>query len=76
MPLYEYRCQQCGQLQEHLVRAGETPECSACGSPRLAKLLSVPIAHTAGSTKTSPAPSDWGGCGRPGCGAGGCAGME
>ncbi|HEY5312547.1 MAG TPA: zinc ribbon domain-containing protein [Pirellulales bacterium] len=75
MPLYEYRCQACGQFQEHLVRMGESPECTACGSPRLAKLLSAPVAHTGGSSKSAPSAADFGGCGRPQCGSGGCAGL-
>jgi putative FmdB family regulatory protein len=72
MPLYEYRCEACGRMQEHLVRTDEQPACSECGSPQLAKLLSAPVAHVGGSKSAS---ADWQGCGRPQCGGGGCAGM-
>lgn len=67
MPLYEFLCRDCNREQEHLVRADETPVCESCGSQRLTKLLSVPIAHAVGQ---SPSPSQ----GRPSgpCG-GGCA---
>ncbi|HEX4148548.1 MAG TPA: zinc ribbon domain-containing protein [Pirellulales bacterium] len=75
MPLYEYACQACGQLQEHLVRSSESPVCSSCGSPRLTKLLSAPVAHTGGSNSASSKAPEWGGCGRPGCGPAGCAGL-
>ena len=38
MPIYEYRCQDCGRLTSVFVRsAGATPEpsCEVCGSKRL-----------------------------------------
>lgn len=43
MPLYEYRCRQCGKVTTHLV--GMTIEqpvlcCSACGSQELERLIS------------------------------------
>jgi len=44
MPVYEYRCENCGEQIEVLVRSGAstTLTCPNCGSPRLEKLLSVP----------------------------------
>jgi putative FmdB family regulatory protein len=43
MPVYEYRCKNCGEQVEVLVRSKSTlPTCPNCGSPRLEKLLSVP----------------------------------
>ena len=43
MPIYEYRCENCGEQMEVLVRSESTLlTCSNCGSPRLEKLLSVP----------------------------------
>ncbi|MCC6493717.1 MAG: zinc ribbon domain-containing protein [Pirellulales bacterium] len=50
MPLYEFYCPDCNCQQEHLVRGEETPSCESCGGHRLTKLLSVPIAHAAGSS--------------------------
>ena len=35
MPLYSYVCEDCQAECELLVRSSETPECPACGSPRL-----------------------------------------
>jgi putative FmdB family regulatory protein len=68
MPLFEFVCRECGQEQEILIRGSETPACEHCGGTTLAKLLSVPIAHSPGG---SAAPRDVGGprgsCG-PGCG--------
>jgi len=73
MPLYEYHCRQCDQEFEILVRGGEQPACTECGSDRLEKLLSVPAAHTAGRQLPVCEPAPRGGnCGLPQCGAGGC----
>jgi putative FmdB family regulatory protein len=41
MPIYEYRCRDCGSVFEALVR-GEAATCVRCGSTSLDKLLSVP----------------------------------
>jgi putative FmdB family regulatory protein len=43
MPIYEYRCQSCGQVSEVLVHGFDsgTTECPGCGSHDLDKLLSV-----------------------------------
>lgn len=44
MPIYEYRCKNCGERVEILVRSGSngSPICPNCGSALLEKLLSVP----------------------------------
>lgn len=44
MPLYEYRCENCGEQVEVLVRSemSAPPTCPNCGSPLLEKLFSVP----------------------------------
>jgi putative FmdB family regulatory protein len=41
MPIFEYRCGACGQEFERLVRTGDTPECPACQSHNLERLLSL-----------------------------------
>lgn len=71
MPLYEYACETCGEQVELLIRSGDKPACPHCQGTRLIKLLSVVAGHVA-NTKRAPDP---GGCGRPQCGSGGCAGM-
>jgi putative FmdB family regulatory protein len=42
MPMFEYRCEACGQCFEKLQKAGEEalPACPACGSPTTMKLIS------------------------------------
>lgn len=39
MPIYEYRCQQCGHRFERLVRRGEPVACPACGQPEPKRLM-------------------------------------
>jgi putative FmdB family regulatory protein len=76
MPLYEYVCNDCHREFELLIRGSERPACEDCGSERLTKLLSVPAAHSAGSTSfgqsacdfPSQGPCGMGRCGLPECG--------
>ena len=45
MPIYQYQCQQCGEVSEFLLRSsveGEAPACPSCGSRNLKKLISAP----------------------------------
>lgn len=50
MPLYEYRCTECGESVEVLQRVGEPPvsECPRCGGS-MTKLLSAPALQFRGS---------------------------
>jgi putative FmdB family regulatory protein len=43
MPIYEYRCEECGQEHEVLQKVSEPPltVCPACGKPALKKQLSA-----------------------------------
>ncbi|MGD2103923.1 MAG: zinc ribbon domain-containing protein [Anaerolineae bacterium] len=56
MPIYEYRCHDCGTSFEELVRGRETVACPECGGKSLKRLLSAPTvlsgrtARPAGST--------------------------
>jgi putative FmdB family regulatory protein len=54
MPIYEYRCNNCGQHVEILVRSGMSvpPACPDCGSTLLERLLSVP--HVIAGERRSP----------------------
>lgn len=40
MPIYAYRCTQCGEEEEHIQKVGDPPmkRCAACGG-RLEKLM-------------------------------------
>ncbi|MCU0288051.1 MAG: zinc ribbon domain-containing protein [Acidobacteria bacterium] len=73
MPIYEYRCNQCGKTSEILVKninAGVV--CPTCASPDLVKLISEPGAVMAkGSSSSSndaaPVCPNRHRCGVPGC---------
>ena len=43
MPIYEYRCAECGFQDEYLQKASEPPmtQCPSCGKATLQKLLSA-----------------------------------
>jgi putative FmdB family regulatory protein len=44
MPIYEYRCGQCGHELEAMQKISDEPlrQCPACGQEALSKLLSAP----------------------------------
>jgi putative FmdB family regulatory protein len=78
VPLHEYRCQPCDHTFEALIRNGsDVVRCPKCGDAEVSKQFSVPAAsptgtlgYTAASASSLPM---GGGCGKPGCGPGGCA---
>jgi putative FmdB family regulatory protein len=43
MPIYEYRCGDCGHQEEHLQKISEKPvsKCPACGKKTYKKMLSA-----------------------------------
>jgi putative FmdB family regulatory protein len=50
MPIYEYRCQDCGKGHEILLRRREERvACPACGSKKLTRLFSTFAAHAGAS---------------------------
>ena len=60
MPIYEYRCEKCGQVNEFILMGKEEQlQCKRCGSGQLTKLLS---AHnvSATSSRKLPEPSSAG----------------
>lgn len=65
MPLYEFTCDSCGLAQELLLHSEQKPVCESCGSEKMTKELSLPIAHSPSSGPDSPPPA--GPCGS-GCG--------
>ena len=49
MPMYEYRCNKCGEIFEELVSSDdEKVPCPKCGSTETEKLLSACASHTKG----------------------------
>ena len=51
MPIYEYRCANCGFQDEYLQKVSERPlkVCPSCGKAKFEKLLSAPGFHLKGS---------------------------
>ena len=43
MPIYEYRCEECGHQEDHLQKISERPlsKCPACGKKAYKKMLSA-----------------------------------
>jgi putative FmdB family regulatory protein len=73
MPIYEYRCKDCGTRFEKLVRrpsAVSEIECPSCGQKDLKQELSVFATHAGDVKAPSEAPMcPNGGCSNPGmCG--------
>jgi putative FmdB family regulatory protein len=70
MPIYEYKCQQCGERSEFRIVSQaqvNTLSCRKCGSLDLKKLMSVPVISS-GRPETS-GPTCCGkneGCSEPG----------
>lgn len=75
MPIYEYKCADCGNSFEELVSSHGAPvqPCPACGSRQTEKLLSVFSGHMGGKSEPGCASS----CAAPGgaCPSGGTCPM-
>jgi putative FmdB family regulatory protein len=59
MPIYEYKCQDCGNRFEKLIRRSAEVDalvCPSCGEKHLTQELSVFAAHANGSSKASDIP--------------------
>lgn len=76
MPIYEYKCKKCGNLNEFLVGISETDpslNCEGCGSSRLEKMMSqVFFRSAAGSAGHEHASAPAGGSKCGGCSGGHC----
>ena len=68
MPIYAYRCRDCGQEFETLVMPGETPLCQACASADLDRRLSLIASPAKGGESVAETCDAPGGCA--------CAGMR
>ena len=56
MPIYEYRCLECGEKFEKLVRFGASTseiQCPKCGGRKVEKLISAFSARTSSTTAAS-----------------------
>jgi putative FmdB family regulatory protein len=80
MPIYEYRCEDCGTSFEALVRPGHRgdAQCPRCSGARLSREMSVFAARGADGARAAAdaITANGGGTGRMGgggCCGGGCA---
>ena len=75
MPIYEYKCEKCGnEFEEIVIGSAEDVKCPACGSDKTGRLMSRCRHKSAGGAavslgEASSAPS--GGC--AGCSGGDCS---
>jgi len=61
MPIYEYKCEDCGVVNEFIVFGDhEKRQCKSCKSSELTKLMSAH--NTIGSSETYTEPMSGGGC--------------
>jgi len=68
MPIYEYRCQTCGEEFDKLIRSlSQVPQemtCPKCQSKEVQRVMSAPVVHTgggkggSGETTETAAPPD------------------
>ncbi len=72
MPIYEFKCDDCGKEFEELV-FGSEPDvpCPACGSKKTARLMSCCRHKNSGGASTGGASSSGSSC--SGCSGGNCA---
>lgn len=59
MPIFEYRCRQCGHVSEFLESAGRRGKhpCQHCGSPETEKVLSGFAVGRSGCSTSQECPS-------------------
>ena len=74
MPLFEYKCLECGTTFEKIVPSSTTTvACKKCASAKVEKLLSV---FAVGGSSRSTATMESGPCGACGAAQRGMCGME
>jgi putative FmdB family regulatory protein len=74
MPLFEFKCQDCGKAFEKIVPSSRTKvACKHCESPHVEKLLSV---FAVGGSARSSASMESGPCGSCGAAQRGMCGVE
>ena len=74
MPLYDFVCLECGELNELLIsRSDDQPQCEKCGSIKMKKMLSAPSSLSGTSPTKFPGAGDTACCGSNPANAG-CAG--
>ena len=73
MPIYEYHCEDCGKDFEYLVIGKADPECEACNSRKVTRLMSACGHKSGGESGGSYAPSSGASSGCASCSGGDCS---
>ena len=69
MPIFEYKCADCGKNFEAIVIGSREPECPACKSKHLDQQLSTfAVKANSSAAPTMPCGAPAGGCSGGGCG--------
>ena len=63
MPLFDFRCQQCGHDFEDLITGEEQAECPSCQSAKVERQIAV--FAVGGGASAGPPPEACGPCGDP-----------
>lgn len=75
MPIYEFHCEKCGQQFECLLIGGDKPQCTACRSKNVRRLMSAcGFVSKGGGGQTVKQAAGASSCG--GCHASSCAGCK
>jgi putative FmdB family regulatory protein len=68
MPIFEYRCNDCGKHFEAVLIGSRQPECPSCKGNKLEQQLSTFSVRANSTPSTRPTAP----CGAPGASCGGC----
>ncbi len=75
MPLYDFKCEDCGEKNEILIiGTQDMPACKSCGSTNMTKLVSAHSSSSGPVRNNMPGPGDTACCGSAPGQAQGCAG--
>lgn len=72
MPIFEYRCLDCGRISEFIIRSDTRVACEHCESTRMEKALSTFAAHSHATPELPPCAGGCGGFQQGQCGSGRC----
>ena len=75
MPLYEFKCEDCGEPNEILILGTQDePACKSCGSTNMTKQISAHSSMSGPAKNSMPGMGDTACCGSSPGQAAGCAG--